>query len=544
MPLNGENSRKGSLDSWVANAKKEICKCCRKDLGIIVGNIAMFRGKCQTCRQKICSSCVSNNFCHKCRVKRLVKLTPGELMQLPGKQLLEIARMLHFHNPQGYEKSELVQLILAIYGLKWTRPIPQAPGDTSTPNVCEKPLGKCQNCDRDVLLCELSDTFCRKCDVLVRNNYQPEVLMQLSGKDLQDILELLHVPKSEAFVREKGELVMLLLKTIGIYEDWTPPVPQQPAARTRSVEPQSDTVIPSSANVPDYENSSSEFGNPTENSVIGSSQSHSSLDELQFPPSPSLVPESASPHLDNHASSYPNLADWQQRSGVEPTSSTNAWSNIACLEDIPSADVIQDLRASQLKTILQQSGVDIEGCCEKKDLADQVTVLWTNWTSAINQRPAHTFDGVGNPSSTAAPASSGQDAQSKSETERKPANSFIILPGEVPCLREITATKDLEHLSNRQLMAVLQKHSVDYSLCKERTELVERVTQLWNDVKKFNSSEEIPDEDICKICMDAAIDCVLLECGHMVACTECGRQMSECPVCRQYVVRVVHTFKT
>ena len=35
------------------------------------------------------------------------------------------------------------------------------------------------------------------------------------------------------------------------------------------------------------------------------------------------------------------------------------------------------------------------------------------------------------------------------------------------------------------------------------------------------------------------IDCVMLECGHMCTCTNCGKQMAECPICRQYVVRSV-----
>ncbi len=51
------------------------------------------------------------------------------------------------------------------------------------------------------------------------------------------------------------------------------------------------------------------------------------------------------------------------------------------------------------------------------------------------------------------------------------------------------------------------------------------------------------ESELCKICMDAMIDCVLLECGHMVTCTQCGRRLNECPICRNFVVRVVHTFK-
>lgn len=60
----------------------------------------------------------------------MVSLDPDDLMQLPAKILIEIATTLHVHNPQGYEKSELVQLILAIYGQNWTRPIPQQPIST------------------------------------------------------------------------------------------------------------------------------------------------------------------------------------------------------------------------------------------------------------------------------------------------------------------------------------------------------------------------------------------------------------------------------
>ena len=57
-------------------------------------------------------------------------------------------------------------------------------------------------------------------------------------------------------------------------------------------------------------------------------------------------------------------------------------------------------------------------------------------------------------------------------------------------------------------------------------------------------SGPVIEENLCKICMDSPIDCVLLECGHMVTCTKCGKRMSECPICRQYVVRAVHVFRS
>lgn len=59
------------------------------------------------------------------------------------------------------------------------------------------------------------------------------------------------------------------------------------------------------------------------------------------------------------------------------------------------------------------------------------------------------------------------------------------------------------------------------------------------------SAMENGDEDSerCKICMDAIIDCVLLECGHMVTCKKCGKQLSDCPICRQNISRIVHVFR-
>ena len=44
---------------------------------------------------------------------------------------------------------------------------------------------------------------------------------------------------------------------------------------------------------------------------------------------------------------------------------------------------------------------------------------------------------------------------------------------------------------------------------------------------------------LCAICLDAACSVVMLDCGHLCACEECGRELKECVVCRQRVDRVV-----
>jgi len=116
-------------------------------------------------------------------------------------------------------------------------------------------------------------------------------------------------------------------------------------------------------------------------------------------------------------------------------------------------------------------------------------------------------------------------------------------------LDDIGSKEDVNSLTVRQLKDLLVNNYVDYKGCCERQELVNRVQDLWSDKMRMRkaaadgSEFPVPDDDLCKVCMDAAIDCLLLECGHMVTCTKCGKQLAECPICRRYVSRVVHVFR-
>uniref|UniRef100_A0A8C4ZA96 Ring finger protein 34b n=1 Tax=Gadus morhua TaxID=8049 RepID=A0A8C4ZA96_GADMO len=140
-------------------------------------------------------------------------------------------------------------------------------------------------------------------------------------------------------------------------------------------------------------------------------------------------------------------------------------------------------------------------------------------------------------------------------------------------LSDLDTEEAIEMLTVRQLKEILARNFVNYSGCCEKWELLERVHRLYREnLQNRKSMENVSnpitavvayppsicnsgvgdgvrsplasDENLCRICMDAVIDCVLLECGHMVTCTKCGKRMSECPICRQYVVRAVHVFKS
>ena len=61
----------------------------------------------------------------------------------------------------------------------------------------------------------------------------------------------------------------------------------------------------------------------------------------------------------------------------------------------------------------------------------------------------------------------------------------------------------------------------------------------------FSDTAEGKEEstNYCRICMDAAIDCVLLDCGHMVTCCKCGNKLAECPMCRKTIAKVQLVFQ-
>ncbi|KAJ2842659.1 hypothetical protein GGI22_007475 [Coemansia erecta] len=114
---------------------------------------------------------------------------------------------------------------------------------------------------------------------------------------------------------------------------------------------------------------------------------------------------------------------------------------------------------------------------------------------------------------------------------------------------------------------ILKKHHVDYSSIVEKNELVERVERLVRNTKlemereaaaaaasedSREKSSEVgggtSEDDVCKICWDASINCVFLNCGHMCTCIECGNKIvesdrRECPICRGHIAKVVHVFR-
>ncbi|KAJ1800938.1 hypothetical protein LPJ59_000693 [Coemansia sp. RSA 2399] len=135
----------------------------------------------------------------------------------------------------------------------------------------------------------------------------------------------------------------------------------------------------------------------------------------------------------------------------------------------------------------------------------------------------------------------------------------------IPDVRSLVKDEtDVSRLGIKVLKMILDKHRVDYSNIVEKNELVERVERLVRNTKlemerEAAASEDskekssgagggTSEDDVCKICWDASINCVFLNCGHMCTCLECGNKIvesdrRECPICRGHIAKVVHVFR-
>ena len=119
------------------------------------------------------------------------------------------------------------------------------------------------------------------------------------------------------------------------------------------------------------------------------------------------------------------------------------------------------------------------------------------------------------------------------------------LQGHHTFLADIKTEDDLLKLSKRQIKEILGMSGVEVREKANQEELQGLLKQLWLHGERNPSlvpvkyTEEDDDWSKCKVCMDADIDSVILDCGHLVACNLCGKKLNECPICRQHVAEVL-----
>ena len=53
---------------------------------------------------------------------------------------------------------------------------------------------------------------------------------------------------------------------------------------------------------------------------------------------------------------------------------------------------------------------------------------------------------------------------------------------------------------------------------------------------------DVHEGPVCKVCMDAEVDCLFLPCRHVVCCRRCSSLVKQCAVCRNEIDAVVKVF--
>ncbi|XP_053557715.1 E3 ubiquitin-protein ligase RNF34 isoform X2 [Bombina bombina] len=250
---------------------------------------------------------------------------------------------------------------------------------------------------------------------------------------------------------------------------------------------------------------------------------------------------------------------------------------------------LMKLKVKDLRQYLTLRNISTDQCREKEDLVNLVLCHYgscpeeemdTNMDSSTRSQTTGFFTPFFSTSPVPSPSVSSSQgelsersgsasiSQGTSETisVASDAETPEVHSTEIPrkqvriSLSDLSTLEEIEALTIRQLKEILARNFVNYSGCCEKWELVEKVSRLYRENQENRKSldnlesnidperERLQlagsDDNLCRICMDAVIDCVLLECGHMVTCTKCGKRMNECPICRQYVVRAVHVFKS
>lgn len=228
---------------------------------------------------------------------------------------------------------------------------------------------------------------------------------------------------------------------------------------------------------------------------------------------------------------------------------------------IVSYEQLMNIETKYLRLYLLNRRVSILGFNEKKDLAllilnyncvneqnnplniniservQRINSDSLNETSAQNSTSINSTqneNGTGNPIEPISNLSTNVEESNDPIPSRTTTTSSIQDTSALrkhASLSDLNSIDDIECLSIRQIKEMLAFNFVDYRDCVEKKDLVERLKRLYNSVSEnkpnlneqnneiVNPAKENKDNSasnesiICKICMDSAIDCVLLNCG-------------------------------
>ena len=123
-----------------------------------------------------------------------------------------------------------------------------------------------------------------------------------------------------------------------------------------------------------------------------------------------------------------------------------------------------------------------------------------------------------------------QSARQQQQPQYKPSPPSVRKDDMLSLDDMIRSKIDPNSLSVRTLKSILKANFVEQSHVLEKCDLVSRVERLATQRKKELADKEggnttTSDDSLCRVCLDAEQNCVFLDCGHMVTCMDCAKQV-------------------
>lgn len=389
----------------------------------------------------------------------------------------------------------------------------------------------------------LNSRTCKRCKILLSNPPIRDHLMELRVKDLQRYLVSKKVNTKSCV--EKKDLVELVIRQNCMENGIVPPPP--PSAESSNPPSTTSSQPPLRRKIPEERKKS------FPNSYVQSTHRHDWLEKME-------AGQDDIPLNCDEDDDFVVVTPVQPMESDEVTSKSDddnsEQTKVQTPEEEEEETPVENIHIEPEK----EESVDNEDQNEKEqnqsnkdgDDDDKKVDIETNETDSEVLEEQQTSDEVVQ-GAEALPRETETNESEKSDSIHIPLpNSTSPIMGSprrfanqgLVYLSEIKSLEEVQELSVKQAKDILAMNRVNFKGVVEKDELLKHVARLWRQENKAQSEKDnMEDSDLCKICMDNPVDCVMLECGHMCTCTTCGKQMAECPICRQYVVRVVRTFK-
>lgn len=140
-----------------------------------------------------------------------------------------------------------------------------------------------------------------------------------------------------------------------------------------------------------------------------------------------------------------------------------------------------------------------------------------------------------------------QDAQNAPVYTMLPLTAMEMAPSEPRDVRVSSYCLFLSGLLVSEALSQQQQQALAaYRLNNHITEHEHQASlELLNlTSREFEKRLRSRSDDLCKVCYERPLDCVLLPCGHLTTCVKCSGKLDTCPVCRQVIAETKRVFRS